>query len=74
MTAALSTPPTVQSKGNATGNVHRKRRSIEIVGKDYSRRIRSSSVSFTVRENEAPDNSSPGTIFSLHLFIYVVTC
>lgn len=40
--------------------VKRKRRGIESGGKDVSERLRSSSVSFAVRDNEALDNSSPG--------------
>lgn len=53
-----------------TDNTGRKRRSLEIIGKDDSRHIRSSSVSFAVMDNEAPGNSSPG--FCLYLFVYGV--
>lgn len=58
----LATPTTtkpIKPSTSALGK-KRKRRDIDIVGKDDSRRIRSSSVSFSVSDNEALFNSSPG--------------
>ncbi|CAC5370135.1 unnamed protein product [Mytilus coruscus] len=60
VTAATAAPPV----GTTSPKTLRKRRGIESGGKDDSQRVRSSSVSFAVREIEAQNNSSPGLTYS----------